>query len=364
MPKFTLQFAALAAFIGNAPLALAQTSAGQLYTLTNAAAGNTVAVFDRAANGALRFSHEVPTGGLGTGGGLGNQGAVVLTQDERFLIAVNAGSNDLSVFRVTESGLTLVDVEAARGVRPVSVTQHDDLVYVLNAGTSSISGFRLAFDGELTFLSGSLARLSAQDTGAAQIEFDTPGQHLYVTERTTSRISRFDLDGVGLVTARNFQASPGMTPFGFTFGLRGQLIVSEAAGGVAGASTVSSYTQLASGALQVVSPSVSAAQTAACWITATPDGRVAYAANAGDDTVSSFRIGFDGALSVLQPVAASPGDGPVDMAVTRDGRFFYVLTRGAGTVADYVIGADGSLVEIPGNQAVLPLVGTTGLAVR
>jgi 6-phosphogluconolactonase (cycloisomerase 2 family) len=155
-----------------------------------------------------------------------------------------------------------------------------------------------------------------------------------------------------------------MTPFGFALGLRGQLIVSEAAGGAAGASTLSSYSQLASGALQVVTASVGAGQSAACWVVATPDGRVAYASNTADDTVTSYSIGFDGNLAVLETVAANTGDAPLDMAVTRDGRFFYVLNRGSGTIGDYSIGADGSLTSIPGSQIVLPLVGTTGLAVR
>jgi len=364
MLEITRQCAVFTAFVALAPLGFAQTSAGQLYTLTNAAAGNAVAVFDRASDGAVTFSHEVATGGLGTGGGLGNQGAVILTQDERFLLAVNAGSNDISVFRVTETGLVLVDVESARGVQPVSLTQHDDVVYVVNAGTSSITGFRMEFDGDLRFIWGSLARLSARDTDPAQIQFDARGQRLYVTEKMTNRISRFDLDDAGVVVARMYQDSPGMTPFGFALGLRGQLIVSEAAGGVAGASTVSSYSQDAGGALQAVSTSVGAGQSAACWVVATPDGRVAYASNTGDDTVTSYQVGFDGQLTVLEAVAAQTGDAPLDMAVTRDGRFFYVLNRASGTIGDYVIGADGSLTGIPGSQVVLPLVGTTGLAVR
>ncbi|MEZ6014587.1 MAG: beta-propeller fold lactonase family protein [Planctomycetota bacterium] len=345
-------------------VAHAQTSSGQLYTITNAVAGNEVAIFDRASNGALTYSHNVATGGVGTGGGLGNQGAVILTQDERFLLAINAGSNDLSVFRVEDQGLTLLDVEPVRGLMPVSVTQHDDVVYVVNAGTSSISGFRMDFDGQLDFMPGSLARLSAPTTGPAQVQFGARGQHLYVTEKATNRLTRFDLNASDLPVSRTSFDSPGATPFGFALGLRGQLIVSEAAGGAAGASTVSSYAQVAGGALQTLSASVSAGQTAACWIVATPDGRIAFSTNTADDNVTSFSIGFDGSLTVLQPIAASTPDAPIDMAVTRDGRFLYVLSRNDGTVADYSIGADGSLAEIPGGQMVLPTTGTTGLAVR
>ncbi len=345
------------------PMAAAQTGAGQLYTQTNAPTGNEIAIFDRASNGMISFRQRVATGGLGTGGGLGNQGAVILTQDQRFLLAVNAGSNDLSVFRVDEFGLTLIDVEAARGVRPVSVTQHDDMVYVVNAGTSSITGFTLEHDGQLRFLWGSLARLSAQTTAPAQIQFGPRGQHLYVTEKATNRITRFALDAAGLPTQSASMDSPGATPFGFGLGRRGQLIVSEAAGGAAGASTSSSYVQLPNGGLQVVTAALGAGQSAACWIAITPDGRLAFTTNTADDTVSTYNIGFDGTLSVRSAVSATTGDAPTDMAVTPDGRFFYVLNRDAGSIGDYVIDADGNLVSIPGSNMGLP-TSATGLAVR
>ena len=86
-----------------APFAEAQT-AGAVYSETNAAAGNSVVAFARAANGALGEANYYPTGGAGTGAGLGSQGAVAVTDDGRWVIAVNAGSNDVSVFEVTEGG--------------------------------------------------------------------------------------------------------------------------------------------------------------------------------------------------------------------------------------------------------------------
>src|SRR5947207_887584 len=81
-------------------LALAATAAtalggggspGAVYTLTNAPAGNAVAVFDRAGDGTLTPAGTVPTGGLGSGGGLGSQNALVLSQNNQRLFAVNAG---------------------------------------------------------------------------------------------------------------------------------------------------------------------------------------------------------------------------------------------------------------------------------
>ena len=54
--------------------AMASGGGGAVYTLTNEASGNAVAVFDRASDGSLTPDGTVPTGGNGTGAGLGSQG--------------------------------------------------------------------------------------------------------------------------------------------------------------------------------------------------------------------------------------------------------------------------------------------------
>ena len=78
--------------------------------MTNAAAGNEVVVFRRAANGSLSQKKTVSTGGLGSGAGLGSQGSVTLSANGRWLFVVNAGSNQISAFSVRENGITLTDV--------------------------------------------------------------------------------------------------------------------------------------------------------------------------------------------------------------------------------------------------------------
>src|SRR5437763_748930 len=81
---------------GGAALA-APHPAGAVYVETNAAAGNAIAIFNRDNNGMLTTAGTVATGGLGTGSGLGSQGALALSDDNGWLFAVNAGSNDISV---------------------------------------------------------------------------------------------------------------------------------------------------------------------------------------------------------------------------------------------------------------------------
>src|SRR5215831_14576382 len=89
------------------------------------------------------------------GSGLGSQGALVLTNDQRWLLTVNAGSNDLTVFSVTPEGLQWRSKTPSGGTMPISVAVHDHLVYALNAGTPNVSGFRLSSDGTHTPIPGS-----------------------------------------------------------------------------------------------------------------------------------------------------------------------------------------------------------------
>src|SRR5690348_3142899 len=85
---------------GAGHVAAASHPAGAVYALSNDAAGNAVLVYDRADDGTLTAAGSVATGGLGLGAGLGSQGALVFGKKNKYLFAVNAGSNDISVFAV------------------------------------------------------------------------------------------------------------------------------------------------------------------------------------------------------------------------------------------------------------------------
>src|SRR5947209_15705137 len=117
-----------------ASAAAADGAPGAVYTLMNLTSGNAVAVFARAADGTLSAAGSVATGGTGTGAGLGSQGALALSDDGRWLFAVNAGSNDVSVFDVGPVGLALASRTASGGTLPISLTVHGHVLYVLNAG--------------------------------------------------------------------------------------------------------------------------------------------------------------------------------------------------------------------------------------
>jgi 6-phosphogluconolactonase len=202
---------------------------------------NAILIFDRLADGRLVRAGGVRTGGAGTGAGLGNQGGLVLSGNEKWLLGVNAGSHSISILEVHPKGLRLVEVRSSGGIRPVSVTEHRGLVYVLNAGSDNIAGFTLGRDGRLRPLDGSERPLSGVATDPAQIAFTPDGDVLVVTEKATHKIVTFEIGRGGLPGTARVQNSSGPTPFGFAFGKRDQLFVSEAFGGAVNASATSSY---------------------------------------------------------------------------------------------------------------------------
>jgi 6-phosphogluconolactonase len=357
---FALSF--LAGFAS--PAAAAKTPPGAVYTLTNAAAGNAVRVYDRSASGALSFRRAYPTDGLGSGSGLGSQGALILSPNNHWLFAVNAGSNSISVFQVLKRGLLLVDVEPSGGVRPVSLTVWGNFLYALNAGdTGDIAGFGIGRDGNLSPLAGSSQPLSNSGLGAApgvgEISFSPDGSTLVVTEKTTNLIDTYAVVD-GIASGPTTHASSGLTPFGFGFNIHGYAVVSEAFGGQAGASALSSY-HVAQDTFELVSPSVATTQTAACWVAISKNGAYAYTTNAGSASISSYAIGEDGSLALLDAVAGATGASPVDMAITNSGRFLYALASGGHAINGFAVQSDGSLVSV--GDAGVP-VGVAGLAAR
>lgn len=362
---------AVAAALGVALLvlaapAMASGGGGAVYTLTNAASGNAVAIFDRAADGSLTPDGTVPTGGLGTGAGLGSQGAIAL--DRGRLFAVNAGDDTVSMLRAGHRGrVWLEDVAPSGGAGPISVTAHGRLVYVVNAGDAStpanISGFRIVW-GQLVPLPGSSRPLSSATPGPAQIEFSPNGRQLVVTEKATNLIVTYAVDGNGHASGPNAQPSAGMTPFGFAFNRRSRLIVSEAFGGAPDASVLSSYSLAGNGTITPITPNVATTETAACWVIVTMNGRYTYTTNTGSNSISGYRIGHDGSLMLLDAdgVTATTGAGPLDLALSRSSRFTYSLNGGVPEIQGFAVDGDGSL-DVLGAVGGLP-AGSVGLAAR
>jgi 6-phosphogluconolactonase len=316
------------------------------YVQTNDAAENEVIIFSRAEDGALVPAGRCSTGGRGTGlPHLASAGSVVLSDDGRWLLAVNAGSDELSLFAVQPDGLRLADRVGSGGSKPTSVAVSGALVYVLNNGTPNISGFNLS-DGKLAALAGSTRPLSAADADPAQISFTPDGRALIATERGTNSISSYVLDQRGYAQGPTTIKSSGQTPYGFALTKAGSLIVSEAFGGAIGAAAASSYAVSGAGDLTMVSGSVGDTRSEVCWVAVTKDDRFAYVTNFGDRTVSCYAITPDGSLKLHDPVAGSAGQdgkGLRDEAISGDGRYLYAIDADAQKLIGWAVGQDGQL---------------------
>jgi 6-phosphogluconolactonase len=341
------------------------TEGGFVYVMSNRAEGNSIFVFRRASGGALTLTQEVPTKGLGTGftnDPLASQGSLSLSNDGKLLLAVNAGSGDITAFAVSPNGITFGSKVKSGGAFPVSVSAFGELVYVLNQlGTANITGFTSDAAGHLQRIPGSTRKLAGGALAQpAQVSFTPDGKQLLVTEKGTDLIDVFAVQAGGLTTGPEAVMSSGHTPFGFAFGPSDSVIVSEAERGLPKAATASSYV-LGGGGLQPVSAKVPDGQTAACWVAVT--GGTAWVVNTGTSTISSYAVSTGGALTLQNPVAAFTGanTAPIDLATSSDGSFIYVLKSAAGAIAGYKVNGE-SLAPIF-NKAGLPL-SIQGIAAR
>jgi 6-phosphogluconolactonase len=369
----------------------AVVGSGRVYVMTNASDANVVVVYRRANDGSLTRLQEVSTGGQGSGVGvlppplppnpgpdpLQSQDAMVMTADGRFLLAVNAGSNEISSFVVTETGLRLVSKVSSGGVFPVSIAEHRGLVYALNegespdhtvGGTANIAGFRLSSRGELSSIANS-SRTIGVDTGTSDILFSPSGDTLVVTEMFTNKLDVFHVSADGTTDSETSITSNNPTPFGAAFRDDNTLVVTEIdvitvngrRMGVQNASTMSSY-KLSGGSLQTISNAVPSNRTGSCWVRFSRDGGFAYTGDTGSGTISIYKVGTNGALSLLG-FASSGGafSAPLDLDVTPDGRFIYVITPfgliansppilpapvNAGRVQGFRIESDGTLTPV------------------
>jgi 6-phosphogluconolactonase len=339
---------------------------GGVYTMTNATTGNAVIAFARHADGTLTPLGSFPTGGAGTGGAidpLSSQFSLELDPGHRILFVVNAGSDEISTFRVKRDGLELVDKASSGGDQPVSLTLHGRRLFVLNQNSDNIAGFRVRRNGELEPVPEWTRRLSGVATRAPEIRFTPDGRFLVISLRALGRIDVFPIERNGSPAAAPITSpSSGPGPFGFDFTQQGFAIVSEELSRPP-VGAMSSYDVERNGTLSVITPSSPTSGPGACWVAITKDNRFAFVTNTGGGTISSFNIDSRGRLTPAELVAATtgPGSAPIDEDFSRDSRYLYVLLGGRGTIAAYAAD-DGGLTLIEEEPATPPASGEQGLA--
>ncbi len=347
--------------VGASTAAQAGPAGSYVYTESNQTAadgGNSVLAFWVAGGGTLASIGSFPTGGDGTGAGLGSQGAVTLADGGRALLVVNAASNTVSYFRILSNGtLSLVDAAPSGGSDPVSVAAHGRWVVVLNQGSNTVGSLVLTGHA-LVPSSHAPVALASEAATPVQIGFTPSGAHVIVTEKVSSSIDTFNVSSNGGLTGLRHTVSTGTAPYGFGFSAGGQAIVSDAGGGAGGASAATSYRVGAVGVLHPISE-VGESQAAACWLVVNGAGTRAYLANAGSGTVSSYDISSGGRLTLRSDIAATVGVHPIDEVL--GGGWFFVLTT--TEIASAPVTTSGDLGVVNESAASGLPAAATGLAI-
>jgi len=347
---------------------------GHVYVNDNTAGVNSIAAFDRHADGSLSPLAGSPfaAGGAGTGTIVGSQGSLQLSADGRYLLAADAGSNQISVLRIRPDG-SLARVEgsptSSGGVEPVSIAVHGNLVYVANEGDkttgtgSNYTGFTMNAGGHLSPIAGSTIPLP-NTANPGDILFNSTGTSLIGIEVGTTDPSTFLIDSFlvgrdGRLTAAAGSpfAAEGAGPFGSEFSPSdpAHLYVSNAHGGP-GNGSVSAFGVAGNGALTSVGGSpYPDGQTAPCWVEISHDGRYLFTVNTGSTSISSYAINADGSLGYLSTTAFKSGGGirPFDARLDPSGNHLYVVDAALDAVSAFAVDT-GSLQELSGSPFALP----------
>jgi 6-phosphogluconolactonase (cycloisomerase 2 family) len=340
---------------------------GAVFAMTDNTGGNAVVAYHRAADGTLTQAGVYPTGGLGgqLSGSVvdhtASQGALAYDADRQLLIAVNPGSDTISVFAVFGDRLVLRQVVSSGGDFPVSVTVHGSRAYVLDAlGGGALSGYRISDEGRLSPLPGSLRALGLGTTAASaftatpgQVAFTPDGSAVLVTTKATGNdVDVFAVRDGGLLSATpTVNAEPGTVPFAVAFGHDGQVLLAEA-----GPSALASFA-LSNGGVLTQLDVADTGQAATCWVVRA--GQFFYTSNAGSGSVSGYTSAESGQLTALGNTATDAGT--VDAAAAAGGHFVYVQTGKAGIVDEFAVGSGGALTPL-GSVTVPGAVGGEGIA--
>ncbi len=335
-----------------------------VFVQTDGLAANQIAVYDRKGDGTLASAETYATGGRGgqlTGSVVdhtASQGSLTYDRADNLLLAVNAGSNTVSVFSVFGDRLALRQVVSSGGSFPVSVTARRGEVFVLNAeGGGSVQGYAVL--GGRLFPLPWLHRTLGLATGnpgepeqfthtPGQVAFTPDGSKLVVTTKAAGQsVEVFKVFPFGGISATPVVTPDPTVPFAVSFDQQGHLLLAEAAGALA------SFQINGDGSLTQLS-SVATEQAATCWVT--PAAGFFYTSNAGSASLSGFRDAL-GALTLLGDTPTHPGT--VDGASA--GSNLYVQGGKEGTVDEFAVTSGGGLSPI-GALVVPGAVGGEGIA--
>lgn len=328
------------------------------------------------------------TGGIGTGPGnvfpedpLGSQSSVIVSQNEKFLFVVNAGDNTITSMRIYKDKIKKIMTVNSGGIFPVSLAEHNNLLYVLNAAEeSNLSAFKVLVDGSLEELpitkpSFGVFPLDGTQpntvTTPSQVGFNNDGTKLIVCVKENALLGQkgglyvYDVNkSDGTLSNEVKTISEGFIPFSFI--VKDNILVVDQIFGLipnldpTGLSAVSSYSLQSDNNLIPISSNIPNFQSAACWI-ARKDKYI-YVSNTLSNNISSYVLLDNGEIKLLESEAAKTDIAPVDMVITGKGKYLYVVAPGTGSIQGFKICKNGSLKFFERITSFIPFSGVEGIA--
>jgi len=315
---------------------------GDVYVMTNNANSNTIAAFYVNNSGTLvSTSRAEGTKGKGSGSStnpLNSQGALAVSRDGKWLIALNAGSNEISLFSTSNRKLAFTSKIGSMGQFPASVATNGNRVFVLNKRgmTPGIYGFSFNKKGELTAIDKEKAvRQLAQSANYSQIGISPNGKWLVVCNESTNMLIAYALNGDTIAKDSLTLETSGSGPSAFAFDKRNNLIVAESSSG-----TVSSYS-LSNDGIKVITAALPIGQTRPRWIAC--NGDYAYTSAIDSGIFPTIRVNNDGQLTLISNYSAGSSS-VTELAINSDGTHLYTFSPKSNTISRFRIEADGKLV--------------------
>jgi 6-phosphogluconolactonase (cycloisomerase 2 family) len=311
-----------------------------IFVMTNASR-NTIAAFHIDDNGTLISSGRAEsTQGNGFGSSsnpLNSQGALTVSGDGKWLVALNAGSNEISIFDTSNNRLTFASKTGSLGQFPASVAACGNRIFVLNKRgmIPNITGFSIEKNGELKAIDKEKAVRQLPSGGTySQVGISPNGKWLVVSNESSNMLIAYALNGAVLAKDYLTLETSGSSPAAFAFDKHNKLIVAESS-----SSTVSSYS-LSSNGISVITAALPIEQQRPRWIVC--NGKYAYTSAMNSGFFSAIAIGDDGQLTLLNRYDAG-SNGITELATSYDGTYLYTFNPKTNIISRFHIETDGKL---------------------
>jgi len=325
------------------------------------------------ANGALSPVAGSPfaTGGTGAGGGFFASPRITTAVVKDFLYAANGGSNNVTAFTINPVTGVLTAVAgspfATGGVADgvgisLTATPDDKFLIAANGLSMNLTVFSIAADGSLSQVPGSPFPSGAGgELASARVTSD--GKFLAVSS-VPGNISMFNISAIGGLTP--VAASPFPDPG--AAGIDCNCAATQLYVAVNGATTTVDVFNIGlSGALSRIagSPFTGPGVNSNVAILS-PDDSKLFVSDQASNTISPFSVASNGSLTVVpgSPFPATGAITPSGMATNQAGTFLYAADFN-NLISAFSIAANGALTAVPGSPFSngLPGFGLLSLAV-